>query len=53
MTAHKVENKETGKVTWICDCGSKLEARYNLLNKLDCLDSERGCAWCFKNRGKK
>jgi len=34
--------------TWTCGCGSGLPALYNVKNKPNCLDDERGCAWCFK-----
>ena len=50
MKAKRFE--KDGKVIWLCGCGSKLQASYNIRSIRDCPDEDRVCAWCFKKSKK-
>lgn len=51
MNARKTKDR-LGKIVWICNCGSQLEARYNKKREYAKSDQDRVCTWCRKESGR-
>jgi len=48
VTARFIQGRDGNPGMWVCTCGSKAQASFNLKNKFNCPDEERSCVFCFK-----